>query len=179
MCRFWVVVIITEVLGKWFMSIDNHYMFEHKWKRSMVDMFLWVVIYIVFYLLAWKLTNICSLSQCLYPAYKNTIAIHIAMAQSFKEDWNHFFFWPLQSLRLLLTWADTWMVLPFWTRSYSGMRLNLRPSLSFAIIIVARPVAGALKWLHVSGNRYLVYINQNLSIIFLYHSLSLLYHHHL
>ena len=34
------------------------------------------------------------------------------------------------------------------------MRLNLRPSLSFAIIIVARPVAGIPKWLHVSGNRY-------------------------
>ncbi len=49
----------------------------------------------------------------------------------------------------------------------SDMRLNLRPSLSFAIIIVTRPVAGIPNWLHVSGNRDLAYINQNLSIIFL------------
>ena len=30
MYRFLVVVIVTEVLGKQFMSIGNHYMFEYK-----------------------------------------------------------------------------------------------------------------------------------------------------
>ena len=52
MCRFWAVVIITVALGKWFMSINNHYMFEYKWKRSMVDMSFWFVVNIVFWLWA-------------------------------------------------------------------------------------------------------------------------------
>ena len=61
------------------------------------------------------------------------------MATRLPED---YYFLPVLSLLLFLTWPRTVTSLPFWTLVYSGILLYLRPAASFAIAIFAAPARG-------------------------------------
>ena len=108
MCRFWAIVIITVALGKWFMSINNHYMFEYKWKRSMVEKFLWFVVNIVFWLWAnglkiardlfASIMSVSSIQKCHNDSHRHgTILKEVAIIFSF-DLYNRFdCFWHEQT----------------------------------------------------------------------------------